>query len=93
MGRFVLELIFVPAVTAMVGQVLTNRRMKYMNAFRKSCFMMIEVFVASAFGVIYLGESLRPRLLIGSIVIFVCGATLMLLPVRAKPMQSLREGV
>jgi drug/metabolite transporter (DMT)-like permease len=50
MGRFVLGLIFVPVITAMVGQVLTNQGMKYTNPSRKSCFMMIEVFVASAFG-------------------------------------------
>jgi drug/metabolite transporter (DMT)-like permease len=81
------------AITAMGGQVLMNQGMKYMNASRTSSFMMFEVLVASAFGVIYLGEPLSFRLLIGSIMILGCGATLMLLPLRTKPIESEREGV
>jgi drug/metabolite transporter (DMT)-like permease len=78
-------------VTAMGGQVLMNQGMKYMNASRTSSFMMIEVLVASAFGVIYLGEPLSPRLVIGSIMILGCGGALMLLPFRTKPSESVRE--
>jgi drug/metabolite transporter (DMT)-like permease len=93
MGRFVLGLILVLVISAMAGEVLANQGMKWMNPSRKSCFIVIEVFGASAFGVIYLGEPLSPCLLIGSIVIFVYGATLMFPPLRPKPMESAKEGV
>jgi drug/metabolite transporter (DMT)-like permease len=69
----------------MIGQVLMNQGMKYMNASRTSSFMMLEVVIASAFGVMYLGEPLTPRFFAGSLLILGCGAALMLVPVRSNP--------
>jgi drug/metabolite transporter (DMT)-like permease len=72
------------AFFAMIGQLLMNQGMKYMNASRTSSFMMLEVVIASAFGVMYLGEPLTPRFFVGSLLILGCGAALMLVPVRSN---------
>jgi drug/metabolite transporter (DMT)-like permease len=72
------------AFFAMIGQVLMNQGMKYMNASRTSSFMMLEVVIASAFGVMYLNELLTPRFFAGSLLILGCGAALMLVPVRSN---------
>jgi drug/metabolite transporter (DMT)-like permease len=80
------------AFAAMVAQVMMNQGMKYMNAPETSSFMMIEVIVASAFGVLYLGEPLSPRLIGGSVLILGCGGALTLLPGRTRSTEGARVG-
>jgi drug/metabolite transporter (DMT)-like permease len=70
------------ALFAMLGQVLMNQGMKYLNASKTGALMMIEVIVAGAFGALYLGESLSFRFFVGSIIILGCGCALTALPMR-----------
>lgn len=71
------------AVFAMIGQVLMNQGMKYLDGSRTGALMMIEVLVAAAFGALWLGENLQIRFFVGGILILGSGAALMVLPPRS----------
>lgn len=68
---------------AMIGQVLMNQGMKYLDGSRTGALMMIEVIVAAAFGALWLGEDLQIRFFVGAILILGSGAALMALPLKA----------
>jgi drug/metabolite transporter (DMT)-like permease len=68
------------AVFAMVGQVLMNQGIKYLDASRIGALMMTEVLVATAFGALALGETLHFRFFTGAILILGSGAALMIFP-------------
>lgn len=68
------------AAFSMAAQVLMNQGMKHLNAAQTGALMMIEVLVASTFGVVYLGEPITIRLVCGSGLILGCGFALMVKP-------------
>jgi len=72
------------AVFALTAQILMNQGMKYMNAPKTGGLMLIEVLVATVFGVAYLGEPLSIKILFGAGLILGCGAALILIPVKSK---------
>jgi len=72
------------AVFAMTAQMLMNQGMKYMNAPKTGVLMLMEVLVATFFGVFYLGEPLSIKILCGAGLILGCGVALILIPVKSK---------
>lgn len=80
--------LFAVALFAMIGQIMMNQGMKYLNASKTGALMMIEVIVAVAFGGLYLGESLTFRFFLGSVLILGSGAALMALPSKTPLMMT-----
>ncbi|MBW1713569.1 MAG: DMT family transporter [Deltaproteobacteria bacterium] len=73
------------AVLSMAAQLSMNQGIKYLTASKTGVLLMIEVVVASTFGVVCLGETLTWRLLAGTGLILGCGAALILLPAGVAP--------
>ena len=72
------------AVFAMTAQILMNRGMKHINAPKTGVLMLMEVLIATFFGVFYLGEPLSIKILCGAGLILGCGVALILIPVKSK---------
>ena len=55
-------------------------------ATKVSVMMTTEVPIVACFGVLYLGEPVNWRMVVGALLIFGCGIGLNLLPTKAKPL-------
>jgi drug/metabolite transporter (DMT)-like permease len=73
------------AVFSVGAQLSINQALIRIPAPKVSVIMTAEVPLASCFGILYLGEPLGWRLLIGGLLIFGCGVVLSMLPVKLGP--------
>lgn len=76
------------AVFSVVAQLSLNKALSCIQATRVSIIMTVEVPLVALFGVLYLGEPISWRLIIGSVLIFGCGIGLNLLPAKSVPDRS-----
>ena len=77
------------AVFSIAAQLSINQALVRIPATVVSVIMTVEVPLVACFGVLYLGEPLGWRLIIGASLIFGCGVGLSLLPSRSKTDQPL----
>ena len=68
------------ASAALVGHLLMNHSFKMVNSTRGGILLMSELVIGAAFGIIFLGDPVSPRLIIGAGLILGCGVVLTLQP-------------
>lgn len=73
------------AVFSIGAQLSINQALVRIPAPKVSVMMTAEVPLVAGFGVLYLGEPLGWRLIVGALLIFGCGIGLNLLPTRSTP--------
>ena len=73
------------AIFSIIGQLSINHALTRIPASRVSVVMTAEVPLVACFGVLYLGEPIGWRLIVGTALIFGSGIGLNLLPVRSTP--------
>ena len=71
------------AVFSIVAQLSLNKALSCIQATKVSIIMTAEVPLLALFGVLYLGEPISWRLVVGSVLIFGCGIGLNLLPAKS----------
>jgi len=76
------------AAFSMAGQLTINQALIRIPAATVSIMMTAEVPLVAAFGVLYLGEPVGWRLIVGASLIFGSGSGLNLLPVKGKKMKA-----
>ncbi len=84
-----LELVAV-AVFSVGAQLSINQALIHIPAPKVSVMMTAEVPLVACFGVLYLGEPLDWRLLVGSLLIFGCGVGLNILPAKTDLLSTVR---
>ena len=65
------------------AQLSLNKALSCIQATKVSIIMTAEVPLLALFGVLYLGEPISWRLVVGSVLIFGCGIGLNLLPAKS----------
>jgi drug/metabolite transporter (DMT)-like permease len=73
------------AVFSVGAQLSINQALIHIPAPKVSVMMTAEVPLVACFGVLYLGEPLGWRLVVGALLIFCCGIVLNILPGKAPP--------
>jgi len=68
------------ASAALVGHLLMNHSFKMVNPTRGGILLMSELVIGAGFGIIFLGDPVSPRLIIGAGLILGCGVVLTLQP-------------
>jgi drug/metabolite transporter (DMT)-like permease len=76
------------AVFSIAAQLSLNKALSRIQATKASIIMTAEVPLVALFGVLYLGEPISWRLIIGSVLIFSCGIGLNLLLAKSGPTPS-----
>jgi len=72
------------ALFSIGAQLTINQALVHIPAPRVSVMMTAEVPIVACFGVVYLGEPLGWRLVIGALIVFGCGIGLNLLPAQSS---------
>jgi len=73
------------AVFSIGAQLSINQALVCIPTSKVSVMMTTEVPLVACFGVLYLGEPVGWRLIIGALLIFVCGISLNLVPAKSTP--------
>ena len=78
------------AVFSIGAQLSINLALIRIPAPKVSVMMTVEVPLVASFGVLYLGEPLGWRLIVGSVLIFSCGIGLNLMPSKSKQIDPIQ---